>query len=250
MKTIFLDFETTGLDVSKDRIVSIGTVIKNGKKTEKKHRIINPGIPIPEEAVSVHGITNEQAEKEGVPFKKIAKSFADILKGDDVTIVGYNILSYDLPLLYYELERSGVDANFLSGVKVVDLYLVFKNIMPRTLEGAVKFFTGEDMEDSHNSLEDSIACMFVLKQVMRQRDYAVETPDFKDIDSLIDFSLDGLKRADVTGKFMIDADGDYILNFGANKGKKAFVCKDYLSWMVKSNFPDPAIEICKSVLKK
>lgn len=56
----FVDLETTGLDVNKDRIVQIG--IKKLIQNEKPIyflKLVNPTIPIPVEATKVHGITDE-----------------------------------------------------------------------------------------------------------------------------------------------------------------------------------------------
>lgn len=47
------------------------------------------------------------------------------------------------------------------------------------------------------------------------------------------------ERCDISGNFARDADGDYILNFGKEKGKKAKDVISYLNWMNKQDFmPD------------
>ncbi|MDE6371753.1 MAG: 3'-5' exonuclease, partial [Duncaniella sp.] len=57
---VFFDLETTGVDVTHDRIVEISIikVMPNGEEIEKTRRV-NPGIPIPPEATAVHHITDE-----------------------------------------------------------------------------------------------------------------------------------------------------------------------------------------------
>ena len=69
----FFDLETTGVDVSKDRIVeiSIQKLMPNGDKETFTKRV-NPEIPIPIEASEVHGIydfdvLNEKTWKEIAP---------------------------------------------------------------------------------------------------------------------------------------------------------------------------------------
>ena len=54
---IFFDLETTGLNITKDKIVEISLikVYPDGREEEKTRRL-NPEMPIPEEASSVHGI--------------------------------------------------------------------------------------------------------------------------------------------------------------------------------------------------
>ena len=56
---IFFDLETTGTNITQDRIVEISMIkiMPNGEEIERTLRI-NPEIPIPAEATAVHGITD------------------------------------------------------------------------------------------------------------------------------------------------------------------------------------------------
>ena len=86
---VFFDLETTGLDVSKERIVQLAVVKINIDGTkEEKNVIVNPQIPIPKEASDVHGITDEMV-KDKPEFKQVAKSFYEYIEGCD--LFGYNI---------------------------------------------------------------------------------------------------------------------------------------------------------------
>ena len=69
---IFFDLETTGLDLSKDRAVSIATlkIDMDGQKEEKKI-LINPEMLIPKEASDIHGITDGMVE-DAPTFKQIS----------------------------------------------------------------------------------------------------------------------------------------------------------------------------------
>ncbi len=85
---IFFDLETTGTNITQDRIVevSILKIMPDGKEISRTRRI-NPGIPIPPEATAVHHITD--ADVAGEPtFKQIAKDLASIFAGCD--IAGFN----------------------------------------------------------------------------------------------------------------------------------------------------------------
>ena len=55
----FFDIESTGLNVIRDRIVQIAILkyFANGREPAELTLLINPGIPISEEAMAVHGIT-------------------------------------------------------------------------------------------------------------------------------------------------------------------------------------------------
>ena len=61
----FIDLETTGVNVAKDRIVeiSIVKVSPNGDEEVKTYRV-NPGMPIPKYASDVHGIKDEDVVNE------------------------------------------------------------------------------------------------------------------------------------------------------------------------------------------
>ena len=69
----FFDLETTGINITKDRIVEISIlkIFPNGNK-ESKTWLVNPMIPIPPETTAVHGITNEKV-KDAPTFKQISK---------------------------------------------------------------------------------------------------------------------------------------------------------------------------------
>ena len=59
----FFDLETTGVNVSNDRIVEISVIKINKDKTEdSKTWLINPTIPIPAKVSVIHGITDEMVK--------------------------------------------------------------------------------------------------------------------------------------------------------------------------------------------
>ena len=61
-----VDVETTGFNYRKDRIIQFGAVkVRNHQIVDTLNFLANPGIPIPDEASKVNGITNEMVE--GMP---------------------------------------------------------------------------------------------------------------------------------------------------------------------------------------
>jgi DNA polymerase-3 subunit epsilon len=101
---VVIDFETTATDPKEARIVEVGAVlIEQGQVTDTLSKLVNPGIPIPEGAKAVHGITNEEVAKAG--------AFSDVL-ADLYTMcecampVAYNE-PYDRTVLHSELDRIG-----------------------------------------------------------------------------------------------------------------------------------------------
>ena len=78
---VFFDIESTGLDVSQDRIIEISFVkLYPDGHTDIKTRRINPGMHIPEASTAIHHITDEDV-KDCPQFKQIAKSLAQQLEG-------------------------------------------------------------------------------------------------------------------------------------------------------------------------
>ena len=58
---VFFDLETTGINISRDRIVELSflKVYPNGEE-EMKSKRVNPEMPIPAESTAIHGITDTQ----------------------------------------------------------------------------------------------------------------------------------------------------------------------------------------------
>lgn len=238
----FFDLETTGTDVEKDFIVSINIIkIMPGGEVEKKGALLNPGIPIPEGASSVHGITDEMV-KDAPTFKQYSRGILGFL--DRCDLGGFNLLKFDVPLLFNEFERSGISWD-LSTIHIVDAGNIYKIQEPRTLSAAYKFYTGHVLEDAHEAEADNMAAIEVF---MAQLAMYPDLP--ANVAELAEFSNFGKKRADVGGKFSIDADGDYIFNFGKNLNKKAKTEMSYLYWMIEGNFNSDTKRICRLILEE
>lgn len=119
---IFFDLETTGVNVTKDRIVELSyiKIYPNGKEEERTIRL-NPEMPIPPQATAVHHITDEDV-KDKPTFKTIAKDLERVFEGSD--IAGFNSNKFDVPLLSEEFYRAGVQFD-VSKRKMVDIQTIF-----------------------------------------------------------------------------------------------------------------------------
>ena len=87
------DLETTGLDVSSDRIVQIAVlkIHPNGDKQEL-NLIINPEMNISDSNAAIHGITNEIVQ-DAPTFKKAAQEIMEFIGESD--LAGYNSNKFD-----------------------------------------------------------------------------------------------------------------------------------------------------------
>ena len=101
------DLETTGINITNDRIVEISIVkVQTNNDTDIKTLKVNPEIPIPLESSLIHGIYDKDI-KDAPTFKQIAKNLANFLEGCDMA--GFNILKFDLPLLVEEFLRADIE---------------------------------------------------------------------------------------------------------------------------------------------
>ena len=225
---IFFDLETTGINITKDRIVEISLlkVHPNGKE-EVKSRRINPEMPIPPQASAIHGITDDDV-KDCPTFKQISKSLADWMEGCD--IAGFNSSRFDVPLLAEEFLRAGVDFD-MSKRKFVDVQIIFHKKEQRTLEAAYKFYCDKELINAHSAEADTLATYEVLKSQLErypdlQNDMTYLSQEFSSFNNNVDFA----------GRMIYDEQGVEIFNFGKHKGKSVAEILEkepgYYSWMM------------------
>ena len=209
---IFFDLETTGTNVTSDRIVEISLIkiMPDGKEIEKTRRI-NPGIPIPAEATAIHHITDEDVADAPL-FKQIAASLADIFTGCD--IAGFNSNRFDIPVLDQEFRRAGIAFDF-SRARFVDVQTIFHKKEQRTLTAAYRFYCDKDLTEAHSANADTRATYEVL---MAQLDRYEDLPN--DIEALSDFSSQN-RNVDLIGRLVYDEKRREVINFGKYKGRLA-----------------------------
>jgi len=123
------DLETTGVDVTHDRIVTahVGVLDASGSVLTAHDWLADPGVPIPEGAAAIHGITTERARAEGLPARQVVQEVVEALRGildAGIPVVAYNA-PYDFSLLKHEAVRHGVEP-ILSPFPVIDPLVVDK----------------------------------------------------------------------------------------------------------------------------
>ncbi|MEE9361317.1 MAG: exonuclease domain-containing protein [Cellulophaga sp.] len=228
----FFDLETTGINVSKDRIVEIAIlkILPNGNK-ESKTWLVNPEMDIPEEVVAIHGISNEKVANEPT-FKELSKEIYNLIKDSDLG--GFNSDRFDIPLLAEEMLRAEVDFDMKNMVSV-DVQTIFHKMEQRTLVAAYKFYCDKDLTNAHSAAADTTATYEVL---LSQLDRYPELEN--DIKKLSEFSS-RRKSVDFAGFIIFDKEGEEIFSFGKHKGKKV---KDvlekepgYFGWILNADFP-------------
>ena len=228
----FFDLETTGIDITKDRIVEISIlkVYPNGNK-ESKTWLVNPTIPIPKAASDVHGITDERVAGEPT-FKELAKQIHNMIKDSD--LAGYNSDRFDIPLLAEEMLRAEVDFDLGNRVSV-DVQTIFHKMEQRTLSAAYKFYCGKDLIDAHTASADTNATYEILKAQLDRYD-SLEN----NIKKLSEFTY-RKQIADFAGFIGYNDKGEEIFTFGKHKGKRVEDISDeepgYFGWLLGADFP-------------
>ncbi len=238
------DLETTGITPATDRIVSIGIVrlSPDGLADLSKEYLVNPGMPIPPEASAVHKITDEMVRDKPL-FKDIASEILDVFEGCD--LAGFNIEKFDLPLLSQEFVRIGIP-NFASGRRIVDAMVIFHKNERRDLTTAVRFYLDRDHARAHSALADAQAASDILSAQIKR--YGLPSA----VEDLHKYCATRPENSiDSEGKF-VWKDGKAVLSFGKWKGLSLEDCitqnKDYLDWILNSDFPSDCKEIISQAL--
>lgn len=231
---IFFDLETTGTNVTHDRIVEFSYIKVYPDGTEEsKSRRLNPEMPIPAESTAVHHITDEDV-KDAPTFKQVAKSLSDIFA--DCDIAGFNSNKFDVPLLIEEFNRAGMPFT-IEGRRFVDVQNIFHKMEQRTLVAAYRFYCGKELEGAHSALADTRATLEVLKSQLDRYDTLVN-----DVQALADFSNSN-RAVDLAARVVLNDKNQPVFNFGKYKGKlvkEVFAAGDgrsYYDWIMSGDFP-------------
>ncbi|MFK4145303.1 3'-5' exonuclease [Streptomyces sp. NPDC004065] len=166
---IGFDLETTGTDPREARIVTGAVVeLRGGLPGGRREWLADPGVPIPADAVAVHGISGERAAAEGRPADQVADAIADVLTGywrTGVPVVAYNA-AFDLSLLSAELRRYALPSlrERLDGAEpgpVIDPYTIDRwadRYRPgkRTLKAVCGEY-GVVLDSAHDAAADALA---------------------------------------------------------------------------------------------
>ncbi|WP_166984772.1 exonuclease domain-containing protein [Canibacter zhoujuaniae] len=171
---IAFDTETTGIDTAASRIVSASaTVFAAGEAQTTYDWLINPGVPIPEQASRVHGITTEIAERDGQhPAEAITEIVALLNSHADK---GYAILAYnapfDLSILKSETKRYGLlpvkENSTVFDPLVLDKHFWKYRKGKRTLEVTCEHY-GITLSAAHTADADALAAGLLMLAMLEK----------------------------------------------------------------------------------
>jgi len=240
---VVFDLETTGISISKDRIIeySFVKILPNQEKEVRTQRI-NPEMPIPLESSLIHGIYDKDVA-DAPTFKEVAKTLAKWLEGCDLG--GFNVIKFDVPMLAEEFLRVDVDFE-TKNRKLIDAQRFFHLMEKRNLSAAYKFYCDKNLDNAHSAEADTLATLAVLEsQVKRYENMEVHDNLGKKIgdftnDMNVLHNITFTKMADLAGRFVYNNDDEIVFNFGKHRGKPVTnVLKSepsYFDWMMKGDF--------------
>ncbi|WP_027880098.1 3'-5' exonuclease [Mesoflavibacter zeaxanthinifaciens] len=228
----FFDLETTGINITTDRIVEISIlkVYPNGNK-ESKTWLVNPEMPIPAEVSAIHGITDDKVANEPT-FKQLASEINNMFK--DADLAGFNSNRFDIPLLAEEMLRADMDFDMKSRL-AIDVQTIFHKMEQRTLSAAYKFYCDKTLENAHTAAADTLATYEVLEaQVERYEDLENNAKFLAEFSSRKRF-------ADFAGFIAFNKEGQEVFSFGKHKGKLVTDVLEtepgYFGWLLNADFP-------------
>jgi DNA polymerase-3 subunit epsilon len=257
---VFFDIESTGLNVLRDRILQIALVkyTKEREEPEELFMMINPGIPISEEAFAVHGISNEMLRNKPT-FTQVAEEIYRFI--GDADLAGYNSDRFDIPMLMEEFHRVGIQLD-ISQRKLLDVQKIFYKMEPRTLRAAYRLYCKKDLEDAHDALADVRATVEVLKgQIQRYENvdyidgdgFVHKAPIKNDISAITGFLADEA-MLDVTQRLKYNSNKEIIFNFGKYSGQKvAEVFRaepNYYHWIMEKEFSAQVKQIVRKIFEE
>ncbi len=257
---VFFDIESTGLNVMRDRIIQIALMkfFADDREPAELELLINPGIPIGEEAMKVHGITPKDVARKPV-FEMVAQEIYDFI--GDADLGGYNISRFDVPLLMEEFARVGMDFN-IDKRRFVDVQRVFYRMEPRNLRAALKFYCGQEMEDAHDAMADVRATVEVFKGQLKMyegQDHidddgnVTPEPVRNDMQALHDFTQD-IRTIDITNRLKYNDKGEVVFNFGKYTGhpvkKILSEDKNYYFWILNKEFSVQVKNKVREIMKE
>ncbi|MFH0245195.1 exonuclease domain-containing protein [Streptomyces sp. HK10] len=174
------DTETTGVDPERDRIVSAALVVQDapGAEVRAVRWLVDPGVPVPEPAAAVHGLTGDHLREHG---RRPAEAVGEIVRAlverasEGLPLVVMNA-PFDLTLLDRESRRhhgaSLTDAVASPPLHVLDPRVLDKHLDRyrkgrRTLAALCEHY-GVELAEAHDAAADAAAALEVVREVGRR----------------------------------------------------------------------------------
>lgn len=226
LRPIYYDTETTGTRPEKDRIVEIAAYDPFNNTTFTQ--LVHPGLIIPEEAIAIHGITNEMVAT-APDFAQVGRAFIEFCSGGCV-LIAHNNDNFDKHFLIHEGKRHQIQ---MPGWPMIDSLKWARKYRPDLPRHSLQFLRqiyGITANTAHRALDD----VLVLHQLFS---IMIDDLPLEKVLDLIDNTSDGLPE---------------VMPFGKHQGKPlSEVPKEYLTWLKEQGaFDKPENGALKTALTK
>ncbi|MDO5098464.1 MAG: 3'-5' exonuclease [Corynebacterium sp.] len=205
MKVLSFDLETTSANPFEARIVTSALIRVDSEGAHPYEMLADPGIPIPEAAANVHGITTEYAQQHGRPHADVlAETLEKITQAwaDGYTLIVYNA-AYDLTVLH------SLDPSFVVTGPVYDPFVVDKVLDPyrkgkRTLTDLCEEYNVR-LDNAHEATSDALAAARIA-WVQAKRRFAARIKDLT-LEELMEFQAVGYYNSQTDLKKYLESRG-------------------------------------------
>lgn len=234
---VAFDVETTGLSQTEDYVIQLSAV-KFHKETFERVKTFDHYIKpirayeIKPGAFEAHGLTKDFIEANGVPLASVADEFIKMF--EDADVLTYNGNRFDVNMLYKDLLMIGKEFP-IDGKVFYDSYGIEARLNPRRLSNVYYNYTGNSLEDAHNSMADVNATIEVFKEQTKVVDSLLSSSaETEQLDQWVEnqlYSPEGSIRNAASGS---NAQERLVFNMGKYKDQEFMtVCKTdpgYISW--------------------
>lgn len=173
---IAFDVETTGLDPTSDRIVEIGAVIfQNGVVHKVFSSLVNPGIPISQDASNINHITNsmlDNAPSEKEVYPQLIDFLGDALHGR-IIMCAHNA-KFDFDFLCNTFSRIGFDA-YIEYIDTYSLSRKYLHGLENYKQYTIEKYFGLINSSSHRAESDAENCGYILYRLLDVANESLET---------------------------------------------------------------------------
>lgn len=205
-RPIYYDTETTGTRPEKDRIVEIAAYDPVNDKSFQQ--LVQPGMMIPDDAIAIHGITNEMVAQ-APTFADVGRAFIDFCSGDCV-LIAHNNDSFDKHFLLHESKRHQIELPSWPMIDTLKWARKYRPDLPRHSLQFLRQIYGIPENQAHRAYDD----VLVLHQLFSMM---IDDLPLEKVLELLGSASDILPE---------------VMPFGKHQGKPFHeVPPDYFAWL-------------------
>ena len=159
---VAIDLETTGVSISKDKIIEVGLIkVKDSHIVEMFSCIINPNMPVSNEILNLTGIDEDEI-KSAKYIQDVIGEIVEFCDGFD--LLGHNTI-FDYSFVRKEANNAGLDFE----KRGIDTYKLCKKILPpdvkKNLTDACAYF-GIERKHMHRAFSDAYFTHMLYQRIL------------------------------------------------------------------------------------